>query len=118
MASNKIKITTKVDLYFIRGDSSSITFTANMDLTGATVFFTAKPTTNDDVTDTTAVISVSVTSHIDPVNGKTVIPLSATDMNVVPGKYYYDIQIKKADQVISIPTRRLEIIADTTRKTV
>jgi len=112
----RIKITTKPDLWFIRGDSSSINFTVSMDLTGATVFFTAKPTTGDDA-DSTAVIEVEVTDHTDPVNGVTVIGLSAANMDVPPGKYYYDIQIKKGAEVVSIPTRRLEIIADTTRRT-
>lgn len=111
-----IKITTKPDLWFIRGDSNSINFTVSMDLTDATVFFTAKPTTDDDA-DSTAVIEVEVTSHTDPTNGITVIPLSAAVMDVPPGKYYYDIQVKKGDEVVSIPTRRLEILPDVTRRT-
>lgn len=113
-----IKIRTKPDLFFIRGDSATINLTVTgIDLTGATVYFTARATlpTTAVADDSDADISVAVTDHSDPTNGKTVIPLSATDTDIDPGKYYYDIQIKNGSEVTSIPTRRLEIISDTTR---
>lgn len=113
-----IKIKTKPDLWFIRGDSATISLTVTgIDLTGSTVYFTARtalPTTAI-VDDTDADISVTVTDHSDPTNGVTTIPLSATDTDIDAGKYYYDIQIKNGSEVTSIPTRRLEIISDTTR---
>lgn len=115
--------TIKPDINLIRGDSSSIAFefteggTAS-DLTGATVFFTAKPALTNDTTDSTAVIEVEVTSHTDPTAGKTVIPLSSTDTDVTPGIYFYDIQVIRADDtVVSIPARKLEVFADVTRRT-
>jgi hypothetical protein len=116
--------TLKPDIDIIRGDSSSIDFTLTdngspVDLTGATVFFTAKPALSNDVSDNTAVISVEVTDHSDPTNGATVIPLSATDTDVTPGEYYYDIQVKKLDAtIVSIRARKLEVFADVTRRTV
>jgi hypothetical protein len=110
------------DISLIRGDSSSIGFEITedntpVDLTGSTVFFTVKPALTDDVTDTTAVIAIEVTNHTDPTNGKTSIPLAPTDTNVVPGDYYYDIQIKHQNgTVTSIPARRLTVSADVTRR--
>lgn len=115
--------TLKVDLIIIRGDTSSINFSLAdngepVDLTDATVYFTAKPALTDDATDSTAVIAVEVTSHTDPTNGKTVIPLTATNTNVTPGEYFYDIQVKAADGTItSIPTRKMRVDADVTRRT-
>ena len=106
------------DIELIRGDSSSINFTIDMDLTGATVFFTAKPALTDDAGDTTAVIDVEVTDHTVPTSGQTVIPLSNTDTDVTPGEYYYDIQIKDASgNITSIKPRKLEVVADVTRRT-
>lgn len=110
--------TLKPDLKIIRGDTSSINFTLEgVDLTGSTVFFTAKAVIDDDVTDAAAAIAVEVTSHTDPTAGITVIPLTASDTNVTPGEYFYDIQVKKADgTIVSIPKRKLEVFEDVTRR--
>ncbi len=106
------------DIEIIRGDTTSIDFTSNgIDLTGSTVFFTAKTAIDNDVDDSTAAIAVEVTDHTDPTAGVTVIPLSSTDTNIEPGEYFYDIQIKNGDTVTSIEPRKLEIIADVTRRT-
>lgn len=107
------------DLFIIRGDSASINFVmAGVDLTGATVFFTAKPELTDDSGDTNAVIAKGVVSHTDPTNGRTVIDLDPTDTDVEPGIYFYDIQVKKASgAIVSIPARKLRIWADVTRRT-
>lgn len=106
------------DLFIIRGDSASISFAmTGVDLTGATVFFTAKPALTDDAADTTAVITKEVTSHTDPTNGRTMIELDPTDTDVEPGIYFYDIQVKKASgAIVSIPARKLRIWADVTRR--
>lgn len=114
---------TRTDITLIRGDNSSIGFeltqdSTAVDLTGATVFFTAKPTLANESDDASAVIHVEVTDHTDPTNGKTSIPLSASDTNITPGTYYYDVQVKTAaGNIISIPARRLEVVADVTRRT-
>lgn len=107
------------DITLIRGDTSSISLTlTGIDLTGATVFFTAKAAIDNAVDDSAAAITVETTDHVDPANGVTSIPLSSSDTNVTPGEYYYDIQVKKADNsIISIPYRKLEIVADITRRT-
>lgn len=107
------------DLFIIRGDSASITFTiASTDLTGATVFFTVKPELGYDADDTDAVIEVEVTEHTDPTNGTTVIDLSGDDTDVEPAIYYYDIQVILAGgDIISIPARKIRIWADVTRRT-
>lgn len=112
--------TIRPDIELIRGDSSSIDFTLEgVDLTGATVFFTAKSVIDNDADDSTAAIAVEVTSHDDPTNGHTIIPLSATDTNVTPGEYFYDIQVKASDgtTITSIRYRKLEVFADITRRT-
>lgn len=111
------------NLNLIRGDSSSIGFEFQengvaSDLTGCTVFFTAKPALTNDTGDTSAVITVEVTSHTNPTAGITTIPLTSTDTNVDPGEYYYDIQVKKVDNsIVSIPAQLLTISADVTRRT-
>lgn len=106
------------DIELIRGDSATIDFNlAGTDLTGATVFFTAKPTISNGADDSDAVISVEVTDHTDPENGTTVIPLSSTDTNVTPGTYYYDIQVKNGTNITSIPVRKLIVYGDVTRRT-
>lgn len=110
----------KPDLFIIRGDSANLTFTvAGVDLTGATVFFTAKALLTDtDPADANAVITKEVTSFTNPTAGEAIIPLTPTDTDVTPGIYYYDIQVKKgADTIISIPARKLQIFADVTRRT-
>lgn len=110
------------DIVLIRGDSSSIGFEFTeggvaSDLTGATVFFTVKPTLDADATDAAAVIAVEVTDHTDPTHGKTVIPLSGADTTVTPGDYFYDIQVKNGDTITSIPARKLTVVADVGRRT-
>jgi hypothetical protein len=111
----------KADLFFIRGDSGSINFSLpGTDLTGGTVYFTAKPTIDADATDAAAVIHIEVTdfSDSDPTAGECVIPLTPTDTNVAPGTYLYDIQVKTAGgTIISIPVRKLEVFGDVTRRT-
>ncbi len=113
----------KCDLTIIRGDNTDIEFVLTndgvaVDLTGSSVYFTAKPALTDDDNDSTAVIAVEVTVHTDPTNGKTVIKLYPEDTDISAGTYYYDIQIKSSTGVItSIKHRQLEVIADVTRRT-
>ena len=87
-------------LYFYKENDETITLTfAGVDLTGATVYFTAKTAFDNSTDDSTAVISKDVTSHTDPTNGVTVISLAASDTNVAAGEYVYDIKLKKATGV-------------------
>ena len=106
------------DLFIIRGDSASINFSMDgTDLTGATVYFTAKAEIDNAADDAAAAITKEVTEHTAPLSGTTVIELGPEDTNVDPGIYYYDIQVKTAGgKVTSIPTRKLRIWADVTRR--
>lgn len=117
MANTPFSPQKRADLFLIRSDSVTLPFTVDMDLTGATVFFTAKPTISNAVDDSDSVISVEVTDHSNPEGGVTSIPLSSSDTNVAPGEYYYDIQIKKGSEVTSIPVRKLIVYGDITRRT-
>lgn len=107
------------DIFIIRGDTASINLEVpEIDLTGCTVFFTAKAAFDDDVTDAAAVIAVETTSHTDPEAGETTINLSPADTTVTPGIYYYDIQVKDGSgNITSIAARKLQIFADVTRRT-
>lgn len=111
------------DLTIIRGDTTSIDFELTdggdpVDLTGATVFFTAKSAIDADATDAASAISVEVTSHTNPTAGETLIPLTASDTTVTPGEYFYDVQVKNlSGTILSIPYRKLEVVADVTRRT-
>lgn len=67
-----------------------------VDLTGATIYFTVKASSDESTDDSTAIIKKDVTSHTDPTQGVTSIGLTPTDTNVQPGSYIYDIKLKKA----------------------
>lgn len=119
-------MTLKPNIFLKRGDTDSITATfTGEDLTGATVFFTAKPTISNVDDDTDAVMSVTVTDFSpegnDPENGIVVIPLTSTttDVDVVGTytDYYYDIQVKLASgNILSIPVAKLRISQDISRR--
>lgn len=51
-------------------------------------------TVNDALEKETALISVVVSEFVD---NKAVIHLSASDTNLAPGTYYYDVQVNTAD---------------------
>ena len=57
---------------------------------GDKVFFTV----NDALEKETALISIVVSEFVD---NKAIIRLSATDTDLAPGTYYYDIQVNTAD---------------------
>lgn len=81
-----------------RENSMNINLTfQDIDLTGATVYFTVKSAADTDATDTSALIKKDITSHTDAINGATEIVLTPTDTDITVGKYKYDIKLKKAD---------------------
>ena len=106
-----------------RGDSREylLTFTngegSAIPITGWKVYFTVKKNYRDD--DAVAVIKKDISDHYDPENGKTKISLLPVDTDdVVPGDYYYDIQVKRAvDDIITVLAGKLEIKSDVTRRT-
>lgn len=99
----------KTDLTIKRGTTYPITFEnktaagAPIDLTGATVYFTAKVADYDtDATDTNATIKKDVTVHVDEQGlpsataGISTILLLPADTQKNPATYNYDITVKYA----------------------
>ncbi|HSA06135.1 MAG TPA: hypothetical protein P5556_03040 [Candidatus Gastranaerophilales bacterium] len=77
------------DIYIKKGDSASINLDFNINITGATLYFTVKAS----IDNTENTFQKVVTSHSDAANGLTTITLSSTDTNITAGQYVYDIQI-------------------------
>ena len=110
-------------LEIIRGDDISLPFTYKdadgvaIDITGYTIFFTAKAVIDDDVTDADAVIKKDVTSHTNPTGGESLITLTDADTNVAPQNYLADIQLKDdSGNIASSGQFFLKVIADVTRR--
>lgn len=86
-----------------------------VDLTGSTVFFTAKKRYEDP--DDNAIIQLDVTDHSDPANGKTILTLTPELTNVKPGKYLYDIKVEFADgSILAVTADALEITSIITQR--
>jgi hypothetical protein len=97
-------------LYFEDGDGAPI------DITGWTVFFTAKAKVDD--LDAAAVISKTITVFTNPTAGEAGISLSSTDTNQVIGSYLYDIQVKtNLNEIITVLEGILTITKDITIRT-
>lgn len=113
------------DFTIIQGDDLTFTLTFKdedgvvIDITGFTVFFTAKKDFDEVVDDADAPLSATVTSHTDPTNGITEINIPNTDtVDLEPRKYYYDIQIKDlANKISSAQYGVLEVLRDVTNRT-
>jgi hypothetical protein len=106
----------------IKGDTTIFELTITdqdgvaVNLTGATVFLTVKTKPND--TDASAILKKDVTAHTDPTHGITRVILSNTEMNIAPGAYYYDIQVKSSAGLIqSIASDSFRVIQDITTRT-
>lgn len=104
-----------------RGDDYPIplTFTKNgavEDITGWKIYFTAKH--HDTDSDDDAVIKMDVTEHTDPTNGKSLIFLTNGETgDLVPGKYVFDIQYKKADGTVkTVMKGKLKVLQDVTER--
>ena len=113
----------------IRGD----TYCANVqvltragqpiDLTGKTVFFTARLLTDTPATsqtdDSTAAIFIHRSSHHDPTNGMTEIVLTSSNTNIEPGNYHFDAEYSDGGApipvVLSSDIVEFSIKADLTR---
>jgi hypothetical protein len=102
---------TKLSFYRENTVNINLSFTG-VDLTGATVYFTVKPAYDSDQADTAAIIKKDITSHTSPTAGLTTITLTPTDTAVTPGKYGYDIKLKKASGEQSTVTVGQAIIKD------
>jgi hypothetical protein len=62
-----------------------------IDITGWIILFTAKEKISD--IDAVAKMSKTITVHSEPLSGKTNLILTASDTNITPGSYIYDIKI-------------------------
>lgn len=90
----------KLTIY--RGATYDEPLELGMDLTGATVYFTAKAAYDADVTDAAAVIAQDITSHTDAAAGITQLTLSSAVTDVTPGEYICDVQVKTSDGTVII----------------
>jgi len=113
-------ITQKI-LYIKRGDTKSYTLKFRdedgnaVDITGWTIFFTAKNKIDD--VDDDAVIKKTITDHTDPTDGETQITLTSTDTAAV-ASLVYDIQYKTSGgQIKTVIEGFLEISKDVTIRT-
>ena len=115
-------------LIIYRGDTVNIDLNIKdsngtaIDITGYTIFFTAK--TNDNDSDGDALIKEDVTTHLDPdgadgaSSGKSRITLSSTQTAIAVGNHYYDIQMKDAsDNITTITADRFNVKQDITTRT-
>lgn len=104
-----------------QGDSFAINITIKdsegvaMDLTGKTVFFTAKKWKED--TDANAIISKAVLDIITPEDGTVTISLTAEETALFrEGVYWWDIQVVDGDSVQSTAKARLRVTSDVTNE--
>src|SRR3990167_866883 len=84
---------TDLELTFTDVDGNPI------DLTGCTVFFTAKRRVKD--VDDDAVISTELDEFEAPETGVCTIPLTDVETDITPGNYYYDVQLKDTSNKIA-----------------
>lgn len=105
-----------------RGD----TFSANIaikdsegnavNLTGKTIFFTAKKWIED--TDAQAVINEEVVDIVSPADGTVTINLTAEQTALIkPGVYWWDIQTVDGSSVLSTTKQRMRVTPDVTIRT-
>lgn len=94
---------TNHDLTINKKDSRALnlTFTDSngsaVDITGWTLYFTAKEQPDDVADDSLAPIRKTVTSFSNPSGGIGSITLTTSDLNIKARTYYYDIKAKTDD---------------------
>lgn len=90
-----------------------------VDITGATVYFTVRDNNGLDATDDNDVIlKVAITSHTTPASGITKMLLTATNTDIVPGDYYWELQVVFTDGAVQTTTASiLTILPDLTKGT-
>ena len=93
------------NLKIIRGNTQTVRLTV-LDAESAqavqptdTIYFTAKTKYDEDSTDSSAVISKTMNASdvLDTTTGVLTFKLTASDTNVAPAKYVYDIVLRQAD---------------------
>lgn len=99
-----------------RGDTLTLTVDWNVDITGATLYFTVKRTIDDQ--DSAALVAVSQASHTTPLSGLTSITVPAATMATLsPGKYPADLQMIFANGTVESSELTLQVKADVKRAT-
>jgi len=106
-----------------RGDTREydLTFTDAqgdaIDITNWKIYFTMKDTNSNN--DDNSSIKIDVTEHESPTEGKSKILLTALETDTLhAGKYFYDIQVKKADNsILTVVCGKIPVKADVTRRT-
>lgn len=86
------------DFYMRKGDTAVLNFDFNIDITGATLYFTVKKNLSDS--DSAAAIAKVQTTHTDPTEGQTTITITNSDSDIDLGGYYYDCQITLASGAV------------------
>lgn len=74
------------------------------DLTGKTIFFTVKKATDTGADDAGAVITKDITTHTNASGGVTTLNLTATQTNIVPGDYSWDLRIYEGSPLVQLNT--------------
>jgi len=68
-----------------------------IDITGWTVYFTAKPEFDEDDTDAQAFIKHNITDHDNATYGRTSFITTIEETDIDAGDYPFDIKLKNAD---------------------
>jgi len=74
------------------------------DLTDKTVFFTVKKSIDTGTDDSLAVITKNITSHTNASGGITTLALTASQTNIVPGDYNWDLRIYAGSPLVQLNT--------------
>ena len=107
------------DIIIYRGDTKTFPVNVdrdgeNIDITGATIYFTVKDSCED--LDSESLIKKVVTNHIDAVGGKSQISLTSSNTDIEEGVYGADIVIRFANGQISRSVGKITIECDYTRE--
>ena len=101
---------TDLELTFTDVDGNAI------DLTGCTVFFTAKRRVKD--VDDDAVISTELDEFEEPETGICVLPFTNEETDIPAGNYYYDVQLLDSEGKIASSVKGLlRVLSDVTIRT-
>jgi hypothetical protein len=74
------------------------------DLTGKTIFFTVKRVTDTSSSDGDAVITKDIASHTNASGGITTLNLTASQTDIVPGDYNWDMRIYAGSPLVQLNT--------------
>lgn len=80
------------NIEIFKRDDSTIPLSFNVDLTGSTIYLSAKTA----LADTTYVVQVTNSTHDDPVNGISHITIPSASSNITAGSYFVDIVLSSS----------------------